>query len=123
MLNDRQKIALAFKHLRKEGFFARMNFKCCPSCAVAAIPMGRLGAYVFYTAPYKNRLDDNDMLKDAMYLCWDTLDGDATPITQVLREVGLKVSWNGNSHNVIKIENNSQMDETLKSLEFAFQRS
>lgn len=43
----------AFQQLRKQGLFARMNFKCCQSCGCAAIPKDK-EAYCFF------HLQDND---------------------------------------------------------------
>lgn len=33
----RERLAKAFERLRKQGLLARMNFKCCQSCARAAL--------------------------------------------------------------------------------------
>ena len=37
-MNDRKRISLAFKELRKRGWFARMNFWCCQTCGCSAVP-------------------------------------------------------------------------------------
>ena len=41
MFYNKENLNNAFKELRKLGYFARQNFKCCQSCAWAAVPMDK----------------------------------------------------------------------------------
>lgn len=92
-MSDKDKIAASFKQLRKEGFFARMNFLCCQSCAWAGIPEGQSTNVVFYHKQSARALDKYGRLdQHGMHLYHG---GNSARIYEVLRENGLNVEWNG----------------------------
>lgn len=84
--SHREAIRGAFKDLRKQGVWARMNFKDCNSCAGAAMPENtKKTGYVFYHSQsgaafncdrftkcndYHERDFPSDKLHRALYLSW-----------------------------------------------------
>lgn len=92
----KKKLTVAFRNLRKAGYFARQNFWCCQSCACAAIPTQHEEKYIFY------HRQDNDYLKEKgeCYLAWG---GDGEEIVQILRDAGVYVEWDGNSNTRILV--------------------
>lgn len=92
-------LTIAFKDLRKKGYFARMNFLCCQSCAWKAVPQDA-EKVVFYHD------QDADNLKEGMdlYLAWS---GDANEIINILSRRGLICEWNGDAGKRIMVKNNS----------------
>jgi hypothetical protein len=78
-LEDKQKIRVAFRELRKRGYVARMNFMCCLGCGCAALPKGAT-KWVFY--------HQQDAEGASLWIAWG---GDASEICAVLRSVGLTV--------------------------------
>jgi hypothetical protein len=87
----------AFKELRKEGYFARQNWKCCNSCGWEAIPDEQAKHAVFYYAQNANDLKEHGFC----HLSWD---GDGKKIVKILKANGLKVTWNGSKAQKIKVE-------------------
>lgn len=82
-------LTAAFRELRKLGYFARQNWKCCQSCGCAEVPDDKADAYVFY-----HRQDTEHMATTGRcYLAWG---GDGHKIAAVLTKHGLRVDWNGN---------------------------
>ncbi len=83
-------LTLAFKSLRKGGYFARQNFMCCQSCGWASVPEGKEAKVVFY------HRQDAECLKAGrpLYLAWS---GDGNQICTTLREHGMEVEWDGTS--------------------------
>ncbi len=82
-------LTLAFKSLRKQGYFARQNFMCCQSCGWAAVPEGKEEKVVFF------HRQDAECLKEGrpVYLAWS---GNGKEICDVLKDHGMVVDWNGN---------------------------
>lgn len=89
-------IKKAFSSLRKNGFFARMNFSCCCSCASCEIPKGQEN-YVFYHRQGNECLEEYGEL----YLYWG---GEGSKIVDALHEQKLIIKWNGSEARSIKIE-------------------
>ena len=93
-----EKLTLAFKDLRKLGYFARQNFMCCQTCGWDAVPEGR-EKVVFYHAQDKATLDK----RGYCYLAWS---GNGNEIVATLRNRGLTAEWNGTDGNRIKVTEN-----------------
>lgn len=98
MKNEINKINLnkAFRELRKNGYFARQNFWCCQTCAWADIPNEKSKNVVFY-----HNQDNQDLKQNGeCFLSWN---GDGKLITKILKNNNIKVDWNGNKSQRIKI--------------------
>lgn len=78
------KINLAFRDLRKAGYFAKQDFWCCQSCAWSDIP-DETKKVVFY-----HKQDTNDLKQGSFHLAWA---GNAHEIIDILRSCGLVVVW------------------------------
>ena len=90
------RIRAAFKELRNNGYFSRMNFWCCQSCGWAAVPKGKGEKVVFFHSQDAHTLErDGDC-----YLAWA---GDGEFIVETLKKYGLEPEWNGDRHTRIKI--------------------
>lgn len=87
----------AFKELRRRGYFARMNFWCCQSCAWAAVPEEKSEKVVFYHNQDNRRLEATGKC----HLAWA---GNGQEIVDVLQSKGIKVNWNGDTGTRIEIE-------------------
>ena len=82
----RKKLTIAFKKLRKLGYFAKQRHTCCNTCGWAEIPDGRDDKAVFY------HLQDNDSLlsnDSKLNLSWS---GNHEEIIGVLKSVGIEAS-------------------------------
>ena len=91
----KQKIERAFEVLRKEGFVAEQNWKCCQGCGMAALPKGT-EKYVFYHAQDEENLMDNS----TVFLAFG---GGGTKIADALINEGLIVNWNGSESMRIQV--------------------
>lgn len=103
---DKEKIRNAFKDLRKQGYFARMNFWCCQSCGCAAVPEKYKDKFVFYhnqdaealgydgNIGGKNRRFRRFDSKAVLYLTHGE-GGDGREICETLKNQGLDVEWDG----------------------------
>lgn len=87
----KEKISKSFAQLRKMGYFARMNFWCCSTCAWADVPEEKSDKVIFY------HNQDNDSLKESgsTYLAWAS--PNPQEIIDVLKNNGLTVEWDGKS--------------------------
>ena len=92
-------LTLAFKDLRRKGYFARMNFLCCQSCGWAAVPNSAANA-VFYHAQDHERFKEGEDL----YLAWM---GNAYEIIGILHRRGLICEWDGTTGHRILVKNQS----------------
>lgn len=119
--DDRAKISRAFSSLRKLGYFCRMSFMCCSSCAWAEVPDEKQGKVVFW-----NRQSDSSFekagrgygrpgdrvqdLQDDLCLQWA---GEADEILSALRHEGLIASWNGDPHEtiILHVENPEEVQQ------------
>jgi len=102
-MNDKEKIKNAFKDLRKHGYFARMNFWCCQSCACADIPEKYKDKFVFYHNQDNEAIKMGGNIRGVLYLSHGE-GGDANEICTVLRKNGLDASWNGNMNTRIMVK-------------------
>jgi hypothetical protein len=93
-ISDRQRVANAFRDLRKKGWFARTKFWCCQGCGCSAVPDDAKNKFVFYHKQDAESFDKNGMLSDGMYLTHGQ-GGDGMEIVAALNSNGLKTSWNG----------------------------
>lgn len=91
------KITEAFKDLRKLGYFARQNYKCCQTCGWAAIPEDKGEKAVFYHS------QDNTQLLEtgSTHLAWA---GDGDEICRVLNKHDIATIWNGSDATRIEIK-------------------
>lgn len=115
----KERIKAAFQALRKGGAIARMNYKCCSSCAWAAMetdyPNMKDGdTAVYYHNQDADSLDDFGNLVqyrdwDAegrvyktqnLYLAWT---GDAHMIIGALENEGLTIDWDGSEAHRIAV--------------------
>ncbi len=92
----REAIADAFKSLRREGYFCRMNFWCCQTCALHAIPDAKSKKYVFFTQQDARDLDRTG----SCYLAWA---GEGDRIFVELAGAGLLVDWNGRRESRMRV--------------------
>jgi hypothetical protein len=85
---------LAFRELRKLGYFARQKFWCCQTCAWAEVPTEKAGKAVFYHAQ-----DDADRRAGrGFHLSWA---GDGAEIVAVLKKHGIATKWGGSPERLI----------------------
>lgn len=90
----------AFAELRKKGYFAKQNFMCCQSCGWAALTDEQAKNAVFY-----HNQDYRDLkYGDDLYLAWS---GDGYFIARTLESFGMKVKWEGDSHDRIMVYSSS----------------
>ena len=84
----RSKIRKAFAILRKKGYFARMNFMCCSTCALYEIKNDK---FVFF------HHQDNYAFNESgeCTIRYGSTVTDANEIYTVLKSVGLTVDWDG----------------------------
>ena len=89
-------LSKAFEDLEKKGYFAKLNFWCCQSCAWAAITDKEAEKAVFY------HQQDAEDLRDtgSCHLAWS---GNGQEIVDVLTENGMDVEWSGSENSRIKI--------------------
>lgn len=78
----------AFKALRKEGYWARQNWKCCQSCGWAAVPEEKSDKAIFYHAQDAQHIRGRE---PEVMLAWS---GDGDRIADILKEF-VKVEWDG----------------------------
>jgi hypothetical protein len=106
-MTDRQKIATAFKALRRNGIMARMNFLCCGECGHAAMH-DRLGDgrdYVFYHAQEHDRFKKGEMLPTSgIRMQWSGTMETARAICVALGAVGLRAQMPADEDKAIKVE-------------------
>ena len=119
MKTDRQKLRGAFAELRKLGWYARMNYLCCQTCAWAdaAATLKKRGKdadeadIVFYHRQdgdaFKHRIGDwhvtgpqTDYLRRPLYLAHQ---GRAYEVVGVLKKYGLNAEWDGDTGMRIKV--------------------
>lgn len=96
MTDFREKLTEGFSVLRRHGYFARQNWKCCNTCGLYAIPEGKDEKFVFYHAQSAADLRDAERTggRVGVYLNWG---GSGDFITHILRQEGLNVKWDGDS--------------------------
>lgn len=87
-----RKLTIAFRALRKAGYFAKQNFWCCQSCAWHAVPEERADRAVFY-----HQQDKEGLLRGAgsVHLAWS---GDGHEICRILNENGIETEWDGSEN-------------------------
>jgi hypothetical protein len=92
----RDNIKVAFKKLRKQGYFCRSNFWCCQSCGWSAVPENKSSKVVFY------HKQDTDSLKErgSLFLAWE---GRGSEIVNALNDSGLKAKWDGKEDTRIEV--------------------
>ena len=97
-MTTKEKVNMAFKLLRKAGYFAKQNFWCCQSCAWSNIPEG-IDKVVFYHNQDNDSWENKELKKD-LYLAWS---GSGQEIVSILSSVGLNLDWNGSEDKRIRI--------------------
>jgi hypothetical protein len=94
----KEKIKKAFIILRKQGYFARINFKSCQGQAWDNIPK------TFENVVYYHHADETSLKEFGyIYIGWKTKNWDASNIVNVFKSVGLTVDWNGDKDRRIYI--------------------
>jgi hypothetical protein len=90
-------LTIAFKALRRKGYFAKQNFLCCQSCGWAEInELGYDDKAVFYhVQDYHDYKDGQDF-----FLAWR---GDGNEIVKTLNKYGVQTLWNGEDNKRIKV--------------------
>lgn len=89
----------AFRALRRAGYFARQNFKCCQTCAWSAIPEDT--KCVFYHKQDADRLRN----EGAVPLMWE---GNGKEIVNIFKAHDLAAVWNGSDAGRIVVLVNTQ---------------
>lgn len=100
-----------FPTLRKRGFLARMNFSCCSTCASYELAQMAEQRNINKIVFYHHQDDDTFKIEGGVYLRYflkEELSKDAFvllghEIKECAEEVGLKVEWNGNPNQCIKV--------------------
>ncbi len=100
LLTDRDRIRDAFKDLRKLGYFARMNFWCCQTCAWYAVPEDKAEKVVFFHHQDADSFDKIGNLEREMYLAWS---GDPQVIIDTLNNHDLIATHDGNEYTRIMV--------------------
>lgn len=105
-MTDRAKVREMFKALRKNhGFFARMNYYCCSSCAMSAASQEakKSQPVVYYHAQDAEAFEGQD-LTSTLYVGYG-VEGDEAEILKVgqivaaeAKTAGLRVEWDGSIH-------------------------
>jgi hypothetical protein len=90
-------ISKAFSALRKAGYFARQNWKCCQNCGWSAIPEGQEKVVFYHNQDY-NRYKKGENF----YLAWS---GDGKEICNILEVNGVTYAWDGREDKRIEITN------------------
>jgi hypothetical protein len=87
-MSTKKKLTVAFRNLRKAGYFAEARFGCCQGCGWAAVPDEMCDNAVFYHE------QDAEELKYVghVHLAWS---GNGAEIMRHLRDAGLYVDWDG----------------------------
>jgi len=107
-MTDRQSLMIAFKSLRKRGIAARMNFRCCTSCATAESPDDRPMVY------WHGQDDDafeGETLTQTLFIGFCTPDGKnaaaaAKAACEAIIAAGIapeRVEWDGSARHRIGI--------------------
>ena len=100
-MNDKQKLARAFRILRNKGYFAKVTFiPCCGSCGHSELADKGFEKYVFFNKQSSDYSMPHGILEHEMYLGWWTPDEDASEIVEVLKASGIDASWTDSTQNV-----------------------
>lgn len=103
-MTDRERVAAVFKDLRSAGLTALMSYKCCSSCAVAALAKKGLGdedSYVFFHQQNDDAFGDDGNMVDALYLHHQGGGGWAAKMA--FRAAGFKVAWDGTEAKCVEV--------------------
>jgi hypothetical protein len=106
LYDDRQQLAAAFRELRKNGWWARMNYMCCQSCATAMTDDDKpyIGfhnqdndgiEWYGYTYLFHGPPEGTGMREEAQAL--------SNEAVTVLKSHGLSVEWDGDMGSRIKV--------------------
>ena len=108
-LTDRKRITIAFRELRKAGYFCRRSWSCCRSCGITEIPKKNQKKFLFYCS-------QSNSLFDGAYLgsqgLWWTWYGNGHEIARAFEHAGFKVEWDGTEENTIRILGTKNLKET-----------
>ena len=91
-----------FPRLRKRGFIARMNFSCCASCGSYELTQEAKKRQISKVVFYHRQAEDHFKRDGKVYLMYfSMLDDDSETttvggiVTEIAKECGLKVEWDG----------------------------
>lgn len=103
--NNRKLVLDAFKAIRRQGFRARANFRCCSGCAAAAGDPSDLGM-----AYWHRQNEDLLRRKGILNIGFFNEDGDETKnlklahtLVDELIQRGLHVTWSGSTDEKIEV--------------------
>lgn len=92
--NDKQLFNQIFRDLRKQGFIARQNYKCCQlhgwDAMVSEYGVNSESNVVFYDIQDYDAFNNDNILTKTIYLSWQ---GDGDKIVEVIKKYGYKVDW------------------------------
>jgi hypothetical protein len=94
VITDRDRIAAAFKALRKQGFETHMNWQCCQSCGGAALRDGT-SRWAFYHRQDATGFNRDGNIRDAVHIAFGATVEDGQAIQKALTDAGLRVAWDG----------------------------
>jgi hypothetical protein len=92
----RERLTIAFRALRKEGYTARQNFWCCQTCAWAALTEEQAERAVFYHHQDRDALNRTGRVM----LAWS---GDADVLRRHLEAAGHTVIHDGSRTKRIEV--------------------
>lgn len=98
-MSVRNKVRAAFTELRKEGFFARMNFSCCQNCGWSAVPAD-IPNVIFYHAQDAEAYNSVGNLRFHLYMAHQ---GNSARAVEVLTKHGLQIQWDGTDRTRIAV--------------------
>ena len=97
---DKELFNEVFRALRKKGFIAKQNFRCCQSCGWAALPeVDDDSNVVFYHNQDFESFDGKELI-EPIRLAWQ---GDGKLIQETFEEFGFNVAWDGTEEKRIGI--------------------
>jgi hypothetical protein len=103
-----QQMREVFKEFRKRGFIARMNFKCCSTCASYDLAEmmdkdNKIKYAIYWHRQVSERYKESGSL-DLHYFGKDNLDTEAADIIiEELQKADIVFSWNGNTDKTIEV--------------------
>jgi uncharacterized protein (TIGR02996 family) len=87
---DRNRVKWAFVAIRPYGYFARMNFWCCNSCAWASVPLDKCDVVFFHRQDNEAFINGNIKKGYPLFLSWR---GCPDLVLAALTAAGLRVTY------------------------------
>lgn len=107
-MNDKQKLATAFRRMRALGVFASLGLNgCCRGCVSYDLPDNQPVVWFYKGQGNTLRYDDNGMLTShhTIYLNHNSeqFPEMVSKCVGILNDVGLKAEWNGEHSKCIRV--------------------